>query len=171
MEVREWSASALLSSILWWNRNSSLSVHPLMSGSHILLTWASVSKALLKLETCSLMLVPNGRKGLTSCLKTGLQSSLVIQDLKMRDVPVECKKVKDISFKRNESGGLILPPMAEYRKVHQKQRAVRAYAWAVYSKLMHPILLAHVLGDIQWLKKMSQCLHDLERSAWCDLLT
>ena len=23
----------------------------------------------------------------------------------------------------------------------------------------------------QWLKKMSQCLHDLERSAWCNLLT
>ena len=25
--------------------------------------------------------------------------------------------------------------------------------------------------EIQWLKKMSQCLHDLERSAWCNLLT
>ena len=25
--------------------------------------------------------------------------------------------------------------------------------------------------DIQWLKKMSQCLHYLERSAWCNLLT
>ena len=37
------------------------------------------------------------------------------------DVPVECKKAKDISFKRNESGGLILPLMTEYRKVHQKQ--------------------------------------------------
>ena len=24
---------------------------------------------------------------------------------------------------------------------------------------------------IQWLKKMSQCLHDLERSTWCNLLT
>jgi hypothetical protein len=24
---------------------------------------------------------------------------------------------------------------------------------------------------IQWLKKMSQCLHDLERSDWCNLLT
>jgi hypothetical protein len=22
--------------------------------------------------------------------------------------------------------------------------------------------------DIQWLKKMSQCLHDLERSDWCN---
>jgi hypothetical protein len=26
-------------------------------------------------------------------------------------------------------------------------------------------------GFIQWLKKMSQCLHDLERSDWCNLLT
>ena len=25
--------------------------------------------------------------------------------------------------------------------------------------------------QVQWLKKMSQCLHDLERSDWCDLLT
>ena len=24
---------------------------------------------------------------------------------------------------------------------------------------------------LQWLKNMSQCLHDLERSDWCDLLT
>ena len=26
-------------------------------------------------------------------------------------------------------------------------------------------------SDVQWLKKMCQCLHDLERSAWCNLLT
>ena len=26
-------------------------------------------------------------------------------------------------------------------------------------------------GDIQWLKKMSQCLHDFERSDWCELMT
>ena len=25
--------------------------------------------------------------------------------------------------------------------------------------------------ELQWLKKMSQCLHNLERSAWCNLLT
>ena len=31
------------------------------------------------------------------------------------DVPIEYKKVKDISFKRNGSGGLILSPMSEYR--------------------------------------------------------
>ena len=29
-----------------------------------------------------------------------------------------------------------------------------------------------IIGSLlQWLKKMSQCLHDLERSAWCNLLT
>ena len=47
------------------------------------------------------------------------------------DVPVECKQVKDISCKRNESGGLILPPMTEY--IRQKQRVVHAYAGAVYT--------------------------------------
>ena len=76
----------------------------------------------------------------------------MIHDLKMREKKkmflLNAKKAKDISFKRNESGKLILPPMTEYRKVHQKQRVVHAYAGAVYSKLMHPIFLAHVLRDI-----------------------
>jgi hypothetical protein len=29
---------------------------------------------------------------------------------------------------------------------------------------------ASLVKLIQWLKKMSQCLHDLERSDWCNLL-
>jgi hypothetical protein len=53
-------------------------------------------------------------------------------------VPVEFKKAKDISFTRNESGGLILLPMTDYKKIQQKQRLVRTYAGAVYSKSMHP---------------------------------
>ena len=32
------------------------------------------------------------------------------------DVPVEYKKMKDILFERNGSGGLIIPPMSEYVK-------------------------------------------------------
>jgi hypothetical protein len=28
-----------------------------------------------------------------------------------------------------------------------------------------------ISSSLQWLKKMSQCLHDLERSDWCNLLT
>jgi hypothetical protein len=27
------------------------------------------------------------------------------------------------------------------------------------------------VGGLQWLKKMSQCLHDFERSNWCELMT
>jgi hypothetical protein len=50
------------------------------------------------------------------------------------EVPVEYKKAKDISFQRNDGGELILPPMSDYRKIRQKQRVVRAYAGAVYSK-------------------------------------
>ena len=65
------------------------------------------------------------------------------------DAPVEYKKAKDISFKRNGSGGLILPPMSEYQKICQKQRVVCTYAGAVYSKSMHSIFLAHVLRDIK----------------------
>jgi hypothetical protein len=54
------------------------------------------------------------------------------------EVPVEFKKAKDISFTRNESGGLILPPMTDYKKIQQKQRLVHAYAGAMYGKSMHP---------------------------------
>jgi hypothetical protein len=53
-------------------------------------------------------------------------------------VPVEFKKAKNISFMKNESGGLILPPMTDYKKIRQKQRLVHAYARAVCSKSMHP---------------------------------
>jgi hypothetical protein len=34
-----------------------------------------------------------------------------------------------------------------------------------------PKTVKEVWSFIQWLKKMSQCLHDLERSDWCNLLT
>jgi hypothetical protein len=54
------------------------------------------------------------------------------------EVPVEFKKAKDISFTRNESGELILPPMTDYKKIQQKQGLVRTYAGAMYSKSMHP---------------------------------
>lgn len=50
------------------------------------------------------------------------------------EVPVHHQRAKDISFKRNESGQFILPPMTDYTKIRQKQRVIRAYAGAVYSK-------------------------------------
>jgi hypothetical protein len=64
------------------------------------------------------------------------------------EVPVHFKKAKDISFERNGSDELILPPMSEYRNVRQKQRVIRAYAGAVYSKPIQPIFLTHLLRDI-----------------------
>ena len=33
------------------------------------------------------------------------------------------------------------------------------------------LMEADLAANIQWLKKMSQCLHDLETSDWCDPLT
>jgi hypothetical protein len=56
------------------------------------------------------------------------------------EVPVHHKRAKDISFKRNENDDLILPPMTDYRKIRQRQRVIRAYAGAVYSKSMQPII-------------------------------
>lgn len=70
------------------------------------------------------------------------------EDEAEEEVPVEYQKAKNITFKRNETGGLILPPMSDYRKIRQKQRVVRAYAGAVYSTLMHPIFSTHILRDI-----------------------
>ena len=95
-----------------------------------------------------LMLVLTGRKGLMQCLRTGLQSSLVTQGLKMDEKKEKDEKAKNISSKRNESGGFILPPMSDYHKIRQKQRVVQAYVGAVYSKSLDPIFLTHLLKDI-----------------------
>jgi hypothetical protein len=85
---------------------------------------------------------PDWKKGTYELFKdwaakqlTDLQSE---DEAEEREVPVEFKKAKDISFTRNESGGLILFPMTDYKKIRQKQRLVRTYAGAVYSKSMHP---------------------------------
>ena len=67
------------------------------------------------------------------------------------EVPVQYQKAKDIVFKRNKRGDLILPPMSEYRKVRQQQRIIRAYAGAVYSESIQPIFLSHLLRHIRGL--------------------
>ena len=40
------------------------------------------------------------------------------------DIPVQYQKAKDISFKRNKSGDLILPPMSDYKKLHQEKKII-----------------------------------------------
>jgi hypothetical protein len=45
---------------------------------------------------------------------------------------------------------------------------------ATFQAMMDDIFMTMIdnrLVIVQWLKKMSQCLHDLERSNWCNLLT
>jgi hypothetical protein len=79
-----------------------------------------VWKVLLKLETLSRMLVLTGRKGLYELFKDWAAKQLTDPQSKDKaeegKVPVEFKKAKDISFMKNESGGLILLPMTGYDK-------------------------------------------------------
>jgi hypothetical protein len=49
------------------------------------------------------------------------------------DVPVDMQKAKDIVFKKNKKGVYILPEMADFKTIRQKQRVVRGYIGAVYS--------------------------------------
>lgn len=48
------------------------------------------------------------------------------------------QKAKDIEFEKNEIGDCILPPISTYRTVRQKQRVVRGYIGARYSKYLSP---------------------------------
>lgn len=50
------------------------------------------------------------------------------------EVPVDMQKAKKIVFKKGKKGYYILPPMSEYKKIKQKQRVIRGYLGAVYSK-------------------------------------
>jgi hypothetical protein len=60
-----------------------------------------------------------------------------LQDLESgdeADVPVNFMKAKDISFEKNRHGAFILPPFQNYSKVKERQRVIRGYVGAVYSK-------------------------------------
>ena len=48
------------------------------------------------------------------------------------EVPVDMQKAKDISFQRNKKGQYIVPEMANFNTIRQKQRVVRGYIGAVY---------------------------------------
>ena len=64
------------------------------------------------------------------------------------NVPVQYLKAKNISFKRNQSGDLILPPMSDYKKLCQKKRIIHAYVGAVYRESIQSIFLSHFLREI-----------------------
>lgn len=69
------------------------------------------------------------------------------------EVPVDKQKAKDIEFEKDESGVLILPPMDEYNTVRQRQRVVRGYIGAVYSRFFFLfffisfIILIEMIGE------------------------
>jgi hypothetical protein len=59
------------------------------------------------------------------------------------EVPVHFKKAKNIEFEKNSKGIPILPDMADYRTTRQRQRVVRGYIGAVYSKQNKGLLFRH----------------------------
>jgi hypothetical protein len=64
---------------------------------------------------------PNWKEGTHELFKDWAAKQLIDpqseDEAEEGEVPVEFKKAKDISFMRNESGGLILPPMTDYKKI------------------------------------------------------
>lgn len=47
-------------------------------------------------------------------------------------VPVNFLKVKDIEFKKNKAGVLVLPPIHDFNTTRKRQRVVCGYIGAVY---------------------------------------
>jgi hypothetical protein len=48
------------------------------------------------------------------------------------EVPVHMQKAKDIAFEKNKNDDYILPDMANYKTIRQKQRVIRGFIGAVY---------------------------------------
>jgi hypothetical protein len=57
-----------------------------------------------------------------------------LEDDDVLEAPVLIQKAKDISFEKNKRGIFILPPMTDFHTVRAKQRVIRGYIGAVYSK-------------------------------------
>lgn len=57
-----------------------------------------------------------------------------LEDEDEADVPVHMQKAKDIEFKTDKHGILVLPPIEDFRTIRQRQRVVRGYIGAVYRK-------------------------------------
>ena len=66
------------------------------------------------------------------------------------EVPVHMQKAKNISFERNEKGFLILPPRMDFKTNRQRQRVIRGYIGAAYSKAIlffFLLFLNYTIGD------------------------
>jgi hypothetical protein len=50
------------------------------------------------------------------------------------ELPVNAQKAKDIKFKTNKKGHLILPQKSDFKLLKMRQRVVRGYIGAVYSQ-------------------------------------
>lgn len=50
------------------------------------------------------------------------------------EVPVHRMKAKNIDFKTNKQGVLVLPPIEDFKTTRERQRVVRGYIGAVYRK-------------------------------------
>jgi len=55
----------------------------------------------------------------------------------LAELPIHMQKAKDIEFDKNKSGQFILPPITDCKIIRDKQRVIRGYLGAVYSKYIH----------------------------------
>jgi hypothetical protein len=80
---------------------------------------------------------PDWKEGTYESFKDWAVRQFGLKDLESGDeaeVPVNLKKAKDISFKVNRKGHLVLLPLSNFRKTRERQRVVRGYIGAVYSE-------------------------------------
>jgi hypothetical protein len=80
---------------------------------------------------------PDWREGTYENFKSWTLKQLGTRDPDSDDdeeVLVQYQKAKDIEFETNEIGDFILPPLQNYKTVKQRQRVVRGYIGARYSK-------------------------------------
>jgi hypothetical protein len=85
---------------------------------------------------------PEWRDGTYEIFKDWAVRQFGLKDLDSGDeaeVPVNLKKAKDISFKVNRKGHLILAPLSNFRKTRERQRVVRGYIGAVYSESINQL--------------------------------
>lgn len=80
---------------------------------------------------------PDWREGTFDNFNDWALKQFGLKDLDSDDeaeVPMHMQKSKDIVFERNRRGDLILPARQDFKTNKQKQRVIRGYLGAVYSK-------------------------------------
>lgn len=85
---------------------------------------------------------PDWREGTYENFKEWAVKQFGLKDLDSGDdaeVPVHMQKAKHIAFKKNKKGAYILPEMANFKTILEKQRVIRGYIGAVYSMFVQVI--------------------------------